>query len=63
VALGVTIFRPSGPIRCAAWVASGEAATAYPRGVGRADNEAERAFLAVRLAAAVDSGSDRSSEG
>jgi RNA polymerase sigma-70 factor (ECF subfamily) len=40
-----------------------EAATAYRAALDVADNEAEREFLAARLAEAVDSGSDRSSEG
>jgi RNA polymerase sigma-70 factor, ECF subfamily len=40
-----------------------EAATAYRVALDLADNEAEREFLAARLAEAVDSGSDRSSEG
>jgi RNA polymerase sigma-70 factor, ECF subfamily len=40
-----------------------EAATAYRAALDLADNEAEREFLSARLAVAVDSGSDRSSEG
>ncbi len=40
-----------------------EAAVAYRAALDLADNEAERAFLAVRLAEAVNSGSGGSSEG
>jgi len=40
-----------------------ESATAYRAALDLTDNEAEREFLAARLAEAVDSGSDRSSEG
>ena len=40
-----------------------ESAAAYRAALDLADNEAERAFLVARLAAAVDSGSDRSPEG
>jgi RNA polymerase sigma-70 factor (ECF subfamily) len=39
-----------------------EAATAYRAALDLADNEAERAFIAARLAEAVDSGSARPSE-
>ena len=40
-----------------------ESATAYRAALDLADNQAERDFLTARLAEAVDSGSDRSSEG
>jgi len=40
-----------------------ESAAAYRAALDLADNEAERDFLAARLAEAVDSGADRSSEG
>jgi RNA polymerase sigma-70 factor (ECF subfamily) len=40
-----------------------EAATAYRAALDLPDSEAERVFLAARLAEAVDSGSDRSPEG
>jgi RNA polymerase sigma-70 factor (ECF subfamily) len=40
-----------------------EAAAAYRAALDLADNAAEREFLAARLAAAVDSGSGRSSVG
>jgi RNA polymerase sigma-70 factor (ECF subfamily) len=41
----------------------GEAADAYRAALDLADNEAEREFLAARLAEVVDSGTGRSSEG